>query len=92
MQQKLTTYRTLLALLEPYRKPKKNIQPNLVWNDTPLAPELKKTRTLAIRVAGRVGEKYGQVQVPSSVEEDEDGDVEMGDDGKEKLDKILAGW
>ncbi|KAF2005621.1 hypothetical protein P154DRAFT_570913 [Amniculicola lignicola CBS 123094] len=94
LQQKLTTCRTLLDLLEPFRKPRKNIQPNLVWNDTPLAPELKKTRTLAIRVAGRVGEKYGEgeAQVPSSVEEEGDEDVEMGDEGRGRVEKVLGGW
>lgn len=93
LQTKLTTYRTLHALLEPYRKPKENIQPNLVWRDAPLAPELAKTRTLAIRVAGRVGEKLGDVQVPATA--DDEGDVDMlamKDEGKRKLDAILAGW
>lgn len=88
LQQKLNTYRTLLSLLEPYRKPQENIQPNLVGKDAPLAPELAKTRTLAIRVAGRIGEKYGDVQVPSTAE---DADIEMMDDNV-KLQKILAGW
>ena len=93
LQTKLTTYRTLLALLEPYRKPKENVQPNLVWRDAPLAPELAKTRTLAVRVAGRVGEKFGDVQVPATA--DEEGDVDMlalQGQGKKKLDAILAGW
>jgi hypothetical protein len=63
LQQKLNTYRTLLSLLEPYNKPKENIQPNLVWKDAPLAPELAKARTLTIRVIGRVGEKFGDVLV-----------------------------
>jgi hypothetical protein len=91
LQNKLNTYRTLLSLLEPYRKPKESIQPNLVWREAPLAPELAKTRTLAIRVAGRVSEKYGDVQVPATAEEDMDMSG-LEDDGKKKLDKILAGW
>lgn len=91
LQQKLNTYRTLLTLLEPYRKPKENIQPNLigVGRDVPLAAELTKVRTLAIRVAGRIGEKYGDVQVPASAEDE---DVDMEQDGKKKLDGILASW
>ncbi|KAJ8108109.1 hypothetical protein OPT61_g8402 [Boeremia exigua] len=72
LQTKLTTHRTLLALLEPYRKPKENIQPNLVWRDAPLAPELAKTRTLAIRVAGRVGEKLGDVQAGEGAAQNQD--------------------
>lgn len=93
LQTKLTTYRTLLALLEPYRNPKESIQPNLVWRDAPLAPELAKTRTLAIRVAGRVSERFGDVQVPATA--DDEGDIDMlalRGQGKKKLDAILAGW
>lgn len=89
LQQKLNTHRTLLALLEPYRNPKENVQPNLVWKDSPLAGELGKARTLAIRVAGRVGERFGDMQVPATAE---DGDVDMGEDANDKVKKVLAGW
>jgi hypothetical protein len=93
LQNKLNTYRTLLSLLEPYRKPKENIQPNLVWKDSPLAPELMKTRTLAIRVAGRVGEKFGDVQVPATAESDEDVDMDdLQNEGKRKVDRVLDSW
>jgi hypothetical protein len=93
LQNKLNTYRTLLSLLEPYRKPKENIQPNLVWKDSPLAPELVKTRTLAIRVAGRVGEKFGDVQVPATAEDEDDVDMDdLKDMGKRKVDSVLANW
>ena len=89
MQQKLNTYRTLLSLLEPYRNPQENIQPNLITRDAPVAPELTKMRTLAIRVAGRIGEKFKDAQVPSTEEED----VDMAEvNGNDKLDKILATW
>ncbi|KAI8943244.1 hypothetical protein NX059_001266 [Plenodomus lindquistii] len=92
LQNRLTTYRTLLSLLEPYRNPKENIQPNLVWKDAPLAPELAKTRTLAIRVAGRVEERFGNVQVPSTAEEDADIDMGGLQERKGKVDKVLASW
>jgi hypothetical protein len=95
LQNKLNTYRTLLSLLDPYRKPKENIQPNLVWKDSPLAPELMKTRALAIRVAGRVEEKFGDVQVPATAEEEEAEDVDMEDlqvEGNRKVDRVLASW
>ncbi|KAF2658691.1 hypothetical protein K491DRAFT_592622 [Lophiostoma macrostomum CBS 122681] len=89
LQQKLNTYQTLLSLLEPFRKPQENIQPNLVTRDAPLGPEMAKTRTLAIRVAGRVSEKFGDVRVPSTEEED----IDMGDtDSNAKLQKILSTW
>ncbi|KAH3913482.1 hypothetical protein HBI56_082990 [Parastagonospora nodorum] len=93
LQNKLNTYRTLLSLLEPYRKPKENIQPNLVWKDSPLAPELAKMRTLAIRVAGRVGEKFGDVQVPATAEDEEDVDMEdLREEGRGKVDRLLDSW
>lgn len=96
LQNKLNTYRTLLALLEPYRQPKENIQPNLVWKDTPLAPELMKTRTLAIRVAGRMGERFGDVQVAATAQ-DEDEDVDMAEldstnGNRQKVAKVLKEW
>ncbi|KAF2278745.1 uncharacterized protein EI97DRAFT_372350 [Westerdykella ornata] len=90
LQQKLTTYRTLLSLLEPYRKPQENIQPNLVGRDAPLALELAQTRTLAIRVAGRVGDRFGDVQVPAT--EEEVGEELLKDDRKKKVNDVLAGW
>jgi hypothetical protein len=92
LQNRLDTYRTLLSLLEPYRNPKQNIQPNLVWKDAPLAPELAKTRTLAIRVAARVEEKFGDVQVPFTVEDDEDVNMEEENEGRRKVDRVLASW
>lgn len=99
LQNRLATYRTLLSLLEPYRTPKENVQPNLVWKDAPLAPELAKTRALTIRVAGRVEDKWGDVQVPATAEEDEgydeEGDVDMRafeSEGQKKLGEILATW
>lgn len=93
LQNKANTYRTLLELLEPFRKPKDNIQPNLVWKDSPLTPELAKMRTLAIRVAGRVGEKYGNIQVPATAEEDDDVDMEdLQNEGKRKVDRVLDSW
>ncbi|KAF2014908.1 hypothetical protein BU24DRAFT_371747 [Aaosphaeria arxii CBS 175.79] len=91
LQQKLATYKTLLSLLEPYRRPQENIQPNLVSRDAPIATELTKARTLAIRVAGRVSEKYGDIQVPASA--DHGVDDEMHEQNSQvKLNKILEGW
>jgi hypothetical protein len=93
LQNKLGSYRTLLSLLKPYHKPKENIQPNLVWKDSPLAPELAKVRTLAIRVAARVEERFGDVQVPSTAEDEEDVDMDdLQGEGKKKVDRVLDSW
>lgn len=93
LQNRLNTYRTLLSLLEPYRQPREKIQPNLVWKDAPLAPELAKTRTLAVRVAGRVAERFGEVQVPATAEE-EDGDVDLGglEERRARVERVLGSW
>lgn len=94
MQNRLTTYQTLLELLEPYDNPRENIQPNIVWKDAPLAPELAKTRTLAIRVAGRIEEHFANVQVVASVDEELE-DVTMDglrDERRNKVDRVLASW
>ncbi|KAF2126822.1 hypothetical protein P153DRAFT_296579 [Dothidotthia symphoricarpi CBS 119687] len=97
LQNSLNTSRMLLELLEPYKTPKESVQPNLVWKDAPLGAELGKTRSLAIRVAGRVAERFGDVQVPATAEEDGDGDVDMRgfggrDEGRRKVDEVLSGW
>lgn len=93
LQNKLSTQKTLLSLLEPYRKPKNNIQPNLVWKESPLAPELMTTRTLAIRVAARVGERFGGLQAPSTAEEEEDVDMDgLQNEGRRKVNNVLASW
>ncbi|KAF2122719.1 kinetochore Sim4 complex subunit Fta4 [Lophiotrema nucula] len=89
MQQKLSTYKTLLSLLEPYRDPKENVQPSLVNKDGPLASELTMTKTLAFRVATRMNEKYGDVQVPATAEDE---DVDMIEAGNAKLNQILSAW
>ncbi|PVI04658.1 hypothetical protein DM02DRAFT_668862 [Periconia macrospinosa] len=90
LQMRLNKYKTLLSLLKPYRNPMQTIQPNLVGRDAPLALELGKTRTLAIRVAGRVGERFADVEVPSTAEDD---DMVMGEDpGREKVQKVLESW
>ncbi|KAF1835137.1 hypothetical protein BDW02DRAFT_298007 [Decorospora gaudefroyi] len=95
LQNRLTTYRTLLGLLEPYRSPRETIQPNLLGKDAPLAPELAKMRTLAIRVAARVEERFGHVQVPATADQEEEEDVDMeglGSERKGKVDRVLADW
>lgn len=95
LQQKLNTYKTLLTLLEPYKNAQESMQPNMVWKDSPLAPELAKTRTLAIRVSGRIEEKFGDKVVSDVVaeQENEDGDVDMNEDGgKKKVKKLLSSW
>jgi hypothetical protein len=92
LQNRLTTLRTLLDLLEPFRKPKENIQPNLVWKDTPLAPELAKMRTLAIRVAGRVEERRENGQFSRATDEE---DVDMDDlmaSETRKIDNVVSKW
>ena len=85
-----------MTLLEPYRNPQTTIQPNLVTCDGALNTELTKTQTLAIRVAGRIGEKFGEGQAQSGRQEgggDNQDEVmeEMEDEGV-KLENVIASW
>jgi hypothetical protein len=96
LAQKIYTYRTLLTLLEPYRNPQTTIQPNLVTHDGALNTELTKTQTLAIRVAGRIGEKFGEGQARSGRQEggedDQDEVMEGMEDEGVKLENVIASW
>lgn len=53
-QKQLAQYKQLEALLEPFKKPQENIQPNLLTRDGELVREIDKMRMLVARVAGRV--------------------------------------
>jgi hypothetical protein len=50
----LAQYKQLEALLEPFKNPQENIQPNLLTRDGELVREIDKMRMLVARVAGRV--------------------------------------
>jgi hypothetical protein len=47
-------YKQLEGLLEPFKNPQENIQPNLFTRDGELVREIDKMRMLVARVAGRV--------------------------------------
>ncbi|KAJ9254386.1 kinetochore Sim4 complex subunit Fta4 [Paecilomyces variotii] len=55
-QRRLAEYKRLQALLEPFKDPQSNIQPNLVTRDGELGKELDRMRMLVARVAGRVSQ------------------------------------
>jgi hypothetical protein len=48
--------RLLQRLLEPFREPQTNVQPNLVTKDGELVRELEKMRMLVARVSGRIAQ------------------------------------
>ncbi|OAX80416.1 hypothetical protein ACJ72_05251 [Emergomyces africanus] len=54
-QDRLAQYKQLKELLEPFKDPQKNIQPNLVTRDSPLGQEIDKMRMLVAKVTSRVG-------------------------------------
>ncbi|KAL1969387.1 hypothetical protein VTN77DRAFT_9580 [Rasamsonia byssochlamydoides] len=58
-QQRLAQYKQLEALLEPFKDPQKNIQPNLITRDGELTQALDKMRMLVARVAGRLSQGRG---------------------------------
>jgi hypothetical protein len=81
-QKKIDALRQFQELLEPIRDPQTSVQPNLITRDGALADELGRSKTLGIRVAGRVAGMKGGV-------EDEDEDVIMADE-REKVRRVLG--
>ncbi|KAL5002524.1 kinetochore Sim4 complex subunit Fta4 [Aspergillus recurvatus] len=55
-QRRLDQLRLLQRLLEPFREPHTNVQPNLVTRDGELVRELEKMRMLVARVSGRIAQ------------------------------------
>ncbi|KAE8148941.1 kinetochore complex Fta4 of Sim4 subunit, or CENP-50-domain-containing protein [Aspergillus avenaceus] len=53
-RRRLDQLRQLQHLLQPFREPQENIQPNLITRDGELVQELEKMRMLVARVGGRV--------------------------------------
>ncbi|OCL13675.1 hypothetical protein AOQ84DRAFT_332231 [Glonium stellatum] len=96
LAQKISTYRTLLTLLKPYRNPQTTIQPNLITRDAALNVELTKTQTLAIRVTGRISEKFGEGQEQAGRQEGGENDrgevMEEIEDEDVKLENVIASW
>ncbi|KAL2006401.1 hypothetical protein VTN00DRAFT_9069 [Thermoascus crustaceus] len=56
-RRRLAQYKQLQTLLEPFKDPQKNVQPNLITRDGELGQELDRMRMLVARVAGRVGQR-----------------------------------
>jgi hypothetical protein len=80
-QKKLNALRQFQEFIQPIRDPQTSVQPNLVTRDGPLAEELARSKTLGIRVAGRVA---GLDDVKGA----DDEDVVMVDQG-EKVRRVL---
>lgn len=75
-QKQLAQYKQLEDLLEPFKNPQENIQPNLLTRDAELVRELDKMRMLVARVAGRVNSSRvirtddGSEMIPSTDSEE----------------------
>ncbi|ODH38384.1 hypothetical protein ACO22_02383 [Paracoccidioides brasiliensis] len=54
-QERLAQYKQLRELLEPFKDPQVNIQPNLVTRDSLLGQEIDRMRMLVAKVTSRVG-------------------------------------
>ncbi|KAL4986199.1 kinetochore Sim4 complex subunit Fta4 [Aspergillus falconensis] len=55
-RRRLDQLRLLQHLLEPFREPQTNVQPNLITKDGELVRELEKMRMLVARVSGRIAQ------------------------------------
>lgn len=53
-QQLLAQYKLLETLLEPFKDPQSNIQPNLVTRDSQLGEELDRMRMLVAKISSRL--------------------------------------
>ncbi|KAI9835981.1 MAG: hypothetical protein M1837_003548, partial [Sclerophora amabilis] len=84
VQQRLTRYRHLQRLLEPFKNPQENVQPNLVTRDGELGKELDRMRILMARVAGRIEGLDGQGRRTPGDE------VEEEQSEQQKLEQILG--
>ena len=69
--QKVTQYRQLQILLQPFEKPQEIIQPNLVTKDGELSKEMERMRSLLVRVRARMGEHHNRPPESSDGEEGE---------------------
>ncbi|KAJ5901975.1 hypothetical protein N7495_002503 [Penicillium taxi] len=58
-RQRLEQIEFLQRLLEPFKNPQQDIQPNLVTRDGELVQELEKMRMLVARVGGRIAQHKG---------------------------------
>ena len=56
-RRRLSQLQELQNLLEPFKDPQKNIQPNLITRDGELFRELDKMRMLTARVGARINQK-----------------------------------
>lgn len=73
-RRRLAQYKQLQTLLEPFKDPQKNVQPNLITRDGELGQELDRMRMLVARVAGRVGQRkapQGDEQENTSMDPDQ---------------------
>lgn len=67
-QQRLDQLQHLQHLLDPFKQPQKDIQPNLVTRDGELAQELEKMRMLVARVGGRIAQQKRGSNIPEDRE------------------------
>jgi hypothetical protein len=56
----------LQRLLEPFKDPPKDIQPNLITRDGELVQELEKMRMLVARVGGRIAQQKRSSEIPET--------------------------
>ncbi|KAG5293026.1 hypothetical protein I7I48_05289 [Histoplasma ohiense] len=76
-QERLTQYRLLRELLEPFKDPQMNIQPNLVTRDSPLGQEIDRMRMLVAKVTSRVGRGGRNVELEGASQSINDQDAKL---------------
>jgi len=85
LREKVAQYKRMEELLEPFKEPAVNVQPNLVTRDGPLADELARLKSLSIRLSARLG--VMQAETLDDGEDNEEG-LELRDGGQKVRDLI----
>lgn len=75
--ERLAQYKQLKELLEPFKDPQVNIQPNLVTRDSPLGQEIDRMRMLVAKVTSRIGRAGRSVELEGTSQSMIDPDAKL---------------
>ncbi|KKZ62332.1 hypothetical protein EMCG_03250 [[Emmonsia] crescens] len=76
-QDRLAQYKQLKELLEPFKDPQMNIQPNLVTRDSPLGQEIDRMRMLVAKITSRIGRAGRSVELEGASQSMIDPDAKL---------------
>ncbi|OJD14726.1 hypothetical protein AJ78_04951 [Emergomyces pasteurianus Ep9510] len=80
-QERLAQYKQLKELLEPFKDPQVNIQPNLVTRDSPLGQEIDRMRMLVAKVTSRIDRARVNIELEGISQRMNDPDAKLSAEG-----------